>query len=205
MERLERSYPDLLNGTVRILRPGMVHLLANSGLDPDSLIMILGLSAETRTYFLPINDQTRDAVGGTHWSLLAFHSSPEGCAWSYHDSFGSSNLIHARNVKSVLSGVLRVLNPENRVALNNAKWTIDSCPQQTNGFDCGVFVIGFLEILVARLAHLKDSKRTMNWEMAGESIVPSEIVTGLLDTLRQELGAELDAAIQELEWEERRL
>jgi len=91
--------------------------------------------------FLPVNNSSTGGYeGGTgsHWSLLVYRRANE---FHYYDSAGSMNLTVATNLANnflkylEISGSANIIKPA-------------SCPQQSNGSDCGVFTIAFTRCLV---------------------------------------------------------
>ena len=53
-----------------------------------------------RVVFLAINDNSNHTVGGTHWSSLVYLQGKNG--FFHYDSYGSSNLFHAKQVAEKL-------------------------------------------------------------------------------------------------------
>lgn len=99
--------------------------------DEEINIFLEPLDAVNKSFiFFPINNNQRDQVGGSHWSLLVF-SRPEKSFYHF-DSMNPSNEnqceIFIRKIKSHLN-VDTVLH---RAA---------HCLQQNNGYDCGVHVL----------------------------------------------------------------
>ncbi|GAB6028276.1 hypothetical protein CHUAL_002456 [Chamberlinius hualienensis] len=81
--------------------------------------------------FFPINDSvSEDSPGGSHWSLLVCN---------FRDGWGR----HYDSQSSMNDGDARVLFNRLTKFLVNGKSTYEeaSCPQQNNGYDCGVHVI----------------------------------------------------------------
>lgn len=88
--------------------------------------------------FLPINDNTNFHGGCSHWSLLACHL-VTGTTVSM-----DSNSQYNFHAASSLLGKLGRLIGKLCGSLLTAK-----CPQQSNGDDCGVFVVIFAESLLS--------------------------------------------------------
>lgn len=107
-------------------------------LDIDDIPGILGPLELTgkELVFFPLNDNRETEAGGAHWSLLTWHKT-EG--FRHFDSAGNSNLTVAKDVAGRLSSALGF----DLTKIHKKP----SCPQQNNGFDCGVFVIGFMRNL----------------------------------------------------------
>ncbi|CAF0900957.1 unnamed protein product [Rotaria sp. Silwood1] len=83
---------------------------------------------------LPINDNTRVTVfGGSHWSLLIL-SIQEKILYHF-DSMSLSNDHTAKEIQQKFQAFFH-----DHVTLINCR-----CPQQKNGFDCGLYVIVIVE------------------------------------------------------------
>ncbi|EOD49322.1 ulp1 protease family protein [Neofusicoccum parvum] len=132
--------------------------------DPLTLKEALPKFSRTTHIFLPIND-CRDpnlAEGGSHWSLLLV-SVVDGVAFHY-DSLAESNDWQARNVTqkmaTLLGRSLRFIS-------------MDDCPQQENGMDCGVFVCLLMRYLLLHRLLRADSKEKVSMSMAGKNVEAS--------------------------------
>uniref|UniRef100_A0A0D9XN30 WRKY domain-containing protein n=1 Tax=Leersia perrieri TaxID=77586 RepID=A0A0D9XN30_9ORYZ len=117
-----------------LLPPSIPYLLANLP-DPASVAEPLRLPSR-RLVLLPVNDNpdVSHAEGGTHWTLLLLdNTNPvSGPRFVHHDSLPPTNLPSARR----LAAVLRPLLPNRTIPLVEGP-----TPRQTNGYDCGVFVL----------------------------------------------------------------
>lgn len=147
----------------------------------------------------PIND-SRDgscADAGTHWTLLVcWDRSGDTCSgarsvsdssngglfgrFSYYDSlggasaWGSANLAQARTLASRLAGKDVQVSP-------------GTCAHQTNGFDCGVYVLLFSEIIASAFLETRSQARPCRpsgnqwpgsapvWEDRLTSVTPMEV------------------------------
>mmetsp|Transcript_44586 Transcript_44586/g.129009 ORF Transcript_44586/g.129009 Transcript_44586/m.129009 type:complete len:244 (-) Transcript_44586:56-787(-) len=99
---------------------------------------------ERELVLCPVTDN-RDggrADAGTHWALLVGWSQHQGSGFrfTFYDSLsggicGSKSLSQAQTLASRLAG-------------RNVEVSARECPQQTNTFDCGVYVLLFSEIIV---------------------------------------------------------
>ena len=90
------------------------------------------------------NDNASKAEGGGHWSLLVFRR--EGNAngrprYEHYDSCGKANASVAKSIALTLSTLLLGPKPGTLQLVNM------DCPQQANGFDCGMYVLAFAEVL----------------------------------------------------------
>jgi hypothetical protein len=117
----------------------LVESLSRTGLGPGCHSFILPL-CDTRAFTTPLS--------GSHWTLLHWRRS---AGFAHHDSSlppegaGGGSLKTAEVVAAALAPLLGVLP-----AL--ASVTSTPCPQQTNGFDCGMHAAASMEFLAAELA-----------------------------------------------------
>ncbi|XP_075753643.1 sentrin-specific protease 8 [Pelodiscus sinensis] len=88
--------------------------------------------------FLAINDNSNQAAGGTHWSLLVYFRD-KNC-FAHYDSQRKSNSAHAKQVAGKLETFLGKRG--GRVAFVEEK-----APAQQNSYDCGMYVICNTEAL----------------------------------------------------------
>ena len=94
-----------------------------------------------RLVLLPVNDnQDTTSQGGGHWSLLAFRRlGDDGAQFEYYDSCNNSNIETARamaqNVGPMLTGA------------QGTAFRAMPTPQQSNGHDCGLYVISVAQAL----------------------------------------------------------
>ena len=124
--------------------PGAVQVLQFEEDADDLRASVLGLGlAGRRVVFLPVNDCTdleRTEAGGTHWSLLVWVACFQ--AFLHFDSHDDANEMVARAVSTRVGAALGCASP---------RFVSVPCAQQRNGYDCGVYVCLFME-LVAPLA-----------------------------------------------------
>lgn len=132
--------------------------------DPLTLKEALPNFSRTTHIFLPINDcrNVMEAEGGSHWSLLLV-SVVDGVAFHY-DSLCESNDHEARvatqKMATLLGRSLRFIS-------------MDDCPQQENGSDCGVFVCLLMRYLLLNRLLRADSKEKVSMSMAGKNVEAS--------------------------------
>eukprot|EP01134_Creolimax_fragrantissima_P007300 CFRG7300T1 len=104
--------------------------------DLEEFLIPLGLSARN-LILLPINDNNdMYEVGGTHWSLLVFDRTNN--TFNHYDSMGQYNWPSAVCLAETLSPYMG----------GHSKLVNCICPSQTNGSDCGVYVMAFAEEIV---------------------------------------------------------
>lgn len=89
---------------------------------------------------IPVNDSVvLDQAGGSHWSVL-FYSKHDHHFYHY-DSVNNFNESHAKLIAKKLSSFLK--NDESEPRFTSVKG-----PQQSNGYDCGVYMICVTEVLI---------------------------------------------------------
>ncbi|KAG8296555.1 hypothetical protein J6590_054371 [Homalodisca vitripennis] len=99
---------------------------------------------------IPVNDSPavdKPGGSGSHWSLLLYVAEME--EFLYYDSLGLKNFDHAVKISSALQTFLN----------KNVKCKITpvNVPQQSNGFDCGIYLLLFTEIIVQKIKKEKES------------------------------------------------
>ena len=110
--------------------------------------------------FVPINDQFNKSRvefsrpgGGSHWSLLLWtinNCSEDLGRWDsnfYH--FDSSKGYNASAAIRVSEKLMKVLHCNVSIAKTEISANVIECktPQQNNGYDCGLFLLGFSQVL----------------------------------------------------------
>ena len=112
--------------------PSTTFLMLQGGLEvAKSVSESLDLQ-EYSTVFFALNDNANpeSLYGGTHWSSLVVDVQSSHCI--HYDSSIGSNTHVAQRFARVLSGIFA-----KDVTLDHAR----DCPQQDNGYDCGLFCI----------------------------------------------------------------
>ena len=130
-------------------------------IDLDSV----NLDPADQFFFLPVNDGDicADSYSGTHWSLLVW--APYGKFYMFDSAGGAPN---SPNVKATAAGLAKYFlhnsSSDRKLQLPDhiaevfrrpLEITSVKCSQQTNGYDCGVFVCAFTEHLVSKLRHVR--------------------------------------------------
>lgn len=109
----------------------------------DTNTIIEPLELKDKNYiFIPINNAEKDEEG-SHWSLLFYNKSEKTCY--YLDSNKQSNIKHARIVFSKIKNYL-CTSDNNHINLR-----IVDCPQQDNGYDCGIYLLLFVDWLISTI------------------------------------------------------
>lgn len=122
----------------------------------------------------PVND-SRDGGrtdGGSHWSLLVCWSHERGAdlRFRYYDS--SSNAVVGKSLFQAETLAIRLAGQPVQV-------TLGDCAQQENGFDCGVYVLLFSEIIVDTLLQEAQRDETLQfgpwiWEDQLSQVTPEQ-------------------------------
>ncbi|XP_010520333.1 PREDICTED: NEDD8-specific protease 1 [Tarenaya hassleriana] len=123
----------------------------------------------------PVNDNTHVglAEGGTHWSSLVFYRGAN--TFFHHDSNRGSNKQFARQLYKV---VAPFLSGEDAMFREFSAET----PQQSNGYDCGIFVLAVARIICQWFETAGTKNRDELWLSDVKEIVP-----GLVTHLREEV------------------
>ncbi|XP_066325687.1 NEDD8-specific protease 1-like [Miscanthus floridulus] len=131
-----------------LLPPSIPYLLSNL---PDSAAVADPLRlASRRLVLLPVNDNPDASIaeGGSHWTLLILDkaTSPSAPRFVHHDSLpGAPNL----PVAARLADALRPLLSGSDSKRDTVPLIEGPTPRQTNGYDCGVYVMAIARALCA--------------------------------------------------------
>ncbi|XP_043275985.1 sentrin-specific protease 8-like [Venturia canescens] len=144
-EYLQHKHDDSREGKREILfiSPELTQLLKLT--EPQDYALFLEpLNAKECNYVLfPLNDcESRDAAGGSHWSLLVF-SKKEKTSFHLDSCKGVNRKIALQFTNSIMDYFLGSSNT-NFVEMPN-------CPQQDNGYDCGLFALCFAAIILQQV------------------------------------------------------
>ena len=90
-------------------------------------------------FLFPINDNTENKVGGTHWSLLVCDKAATGLS-HYDSSYSKSNQSTAKLVSKILSSTV----------FKGCDYCEADAEVQTNCYDCGVHLLMNAERAVAQ-------------------------------------------------------
>ncbi|KAK2580705.1 hypothetical protein KPH14_011335 [Odynerus spinipes] len=125
----------------------------------DIFLEPIGVHA-SKFIFFPLNNMDRkDAAGGTHWSLLVYSKPEETC---YH--FNSSKGYNESVALDFSKKLMLYIHP------NSDETFVDiDCPQQDNGYDCGLYVLCFTDI-VSRYALENGKVSGCNLDMVNISV-----------------------------------
>lgn len=105
-----------------------------------------------RMILVPISDASDlgTTFRGSHWSLLAYY--PSENLFEHYDSMRTSG--HQRRAAPLAAQKLT------RLLGGDLSMSIVETPQQTNGYDCGAFVLYFAKLLVDN-AHIDEDRAKM--------------------------------------------
>jgi sentrin-specific protease 8 len=126
---------------VLLVSPSVSFLLAQSPCQSDNHAIVEMLNVGSKDWVLfAINDHTSvHAIGGTHWSLLVYVKQT-GSFRHYDSSPGRrSRIASARLIRQISSSMA----PGIDCTLTH----VDLMPQQSNGYDCGVYVLKLMELI----------------------------------------------------------
>lgn len=150
------------------------------------------------------NDDLSGGDSGTHWSLLVYDRSSN--TFSHHDSMEGVNNSHAMKLFEAVKGFMGPTakpntasssTPKGRmkkkkdvgatakaVAVADAEPSFIECdtPQQTNGYDCGLYVIAIAKVICQWHSSKKKGKES-NWISA----IERQVNASLEMTMRDEL------------------
>lgn len=97
--------------------------------------------SECKCILFPLNNcDSKDAAGGSHWSLLVYCKRDKTC-YHFDSSTGYNGNIASKFASNVMSYLLDKDEP--------AKQFIElDCPQQDNGYDCGIYVLCLTDVII---------------------------------------------------------
>jgi hypothetical protein len=116
--------------------------------DDDELTISLGINNAV-WLFAPVNDNDSFNASSNHWSLLLYHIR-SGNSFHFDSSSG-----YNREASIKVAARIAIFTKSCRAGIFTAQQTVfqvSGCPQQHNGYDCGVFCLLFAEHIVAYLS-----------------------------------------------------
>ncbi|XP_012282015.1 sentrin-specific protease 8-like [Orussus abietinus] len=136
-------YFEYLNRTssskdIFFISPELTQLLKMTGPEDYSAFLDPLDISQCKILCFALNDcSSKDSVGGSHWSLLVFSRREEKC---FH--FDSSKGMNQRIARLFSKKIIRYsLDKE------ADNYVESDCPQQDNGYDCGLFVLCFADLI----------------------------------------------------------
>ncbi|KAG8322188.1 hypothetical protein J6590_028259 [Homalodisca vitripennis] len=141
-----------------VMNPLIVHAIKNC-LDFGYLVDPLELSSKN-VVIMPVNDLEKldEEVSGTHWSTLLYDKATN--QFCHFDSYNNYNLISAKKVAEKFSNYIG--GSALSATFNSVK-----CPQQLNGYDCGVLMCWVIESLVHDIV----TDGTFNFEFIQKAVL----------------------------------
>lgn len=134
--------------------------------DTDYIFIDLNLS-EQNYIVIPVNDSPAvDTPGGSgsHWSFLLYIKQQN--QYFYFDSCGKHNYAHASTITTKLKKYL-----ENN---SDSPITIVPVPQQKNGYECGIYMLLYIDVVINSLLL---GKSTEDWNSLIPSVTESDLLT----------------------------
>ena len=137
-----RTFKDIAPEEILLVTPAQSHFIAMAE-DQDAASQLAEMMWEHKDIiFLPVNDASiKKGSEGRHWSLLTMLRTKEGnnatsfTAILFDSAQLPSHVRRARVLTHKLIGDLATLQ-------------IGQCASQANGYDCGIYVLIFTEILI---------------------------------------------------------
>ncbi|XP_072880862.1 sentrin-specific protease 8 [Hemitrygon akajei] len=139
-----------LEGNVCFISPEVTQFIKCTASQEELAIFLEPLALDQKSLvFLAVNDNSVQAAGGSHWSLL-FYSRERNC-FSHYDSCSSMNESHARQIARKLQ---YFLGTQSKVPFFE-----ELAPVQKNSYDCGMYVICNTEALCEQ--YLRRDQRSL--------------------------------------------
>ncbi|XP_059144786.1 sentrin-specific protease 8-like [Physella acuta] len=125
---------------IALISPSIAQLMRFATVE-DLAVLLEPLHLPSKQYvFVAINDNADPSqVGGTHWSLMVYVKSKQ--EFQHFDALKGSNQAIARKF-------VDKLQPFVQAPRGKLKFIEMDCPQQTNSFDCGMYLIAMTEHLI---------------------------------------------------------
>lgn len=92
--------------------------------------------------FFPLNDcDSRVDASGTHWTLLVYSRASEAC-YHYDSIQGAARMVAYDFAKNLIKYFVGA-----DISTTDKRYREMCCPQQDNGYDCGLYVICLTELI----------------------------------------------------------
>lgn len=123
------------------ISPEVTQYIKMSGEDEIGIFVTpLDLPQKDHIFLAVNNNSSYSTVGGSHWSLLVYNK--ENQSFSHFDSMNRSNSMEAKQLVIQLQPLV--------TETGIANYVDEVCPQQQNGYDCGLFVVCIAEFLCGK-------------------------------------------------------
>ncbi|KAH7560972.1 hypothetical protein ACOSP7_016499 [Xanthoceras sorbifolium] len=128
----------------------------------------------------PVNDNidVSLAEGGSHWSLLAYERNEN--VFVHHDS---NRRINGMQARKLFRAVVGFMGGDSGLASNARYLECTDSPQQTNGYDCGVYVTAIGRAICSWNA----SSERKNTESLWFSVVKEQVTPSTVTEMRKEI------------------
>ena len=157
---LERKYKDLIKEHYcKIFYPPVAQLLQNYPYETAVQCLPHLDITQFKLIFFPFSDFNPETQSATHWSLLFIDNRNGDMILQHFDSHNQANWTEAQKLSELLG---RAFNFEAK----NLKM-FDS-PTQTNGYDCGIYVLAFIDALIEHRGDSEAAKRVLTPEYTHE-------------------------------------
>ena len=173
MKQAENYYGnDLETNKILLLQPAIVQILQLYGKEDVREQKKQLKLANYDWIFFPVNDRknTMDGDGGSHFSLVIYSKKEHRF---FH--FDPLNGLNRRSALDLMTNILdseSVTNEDNIYKLPDFEEA--SCEKQKNGFDCGLFILGYMDEAITSI--LKgNSPRELSAPKGGASMLRFEL------------------------------
>lgn len=177
---------------IACLDPAVVSFLRLQAEEEEDEDLVVSLGMNNATWVvLPVNDNESFTSSSNHWSLLLFHIHS---GKSFH--FDSSRGFNTHSSTKVAARVATLTRTSRGDIEADQVVQVSGCPQQGNGFDCGVYCILFAKYICDYLSNDGDMLVTSVIGSGGR--VLSRILSDQLEgdqstALRLEAAADIEA------------
>lgn len=140
---LERKYQDLLQKKFfYILMPQVSQVIQTQTPETSKLLVPKASFEDYKLLFFPISDFSYATKSATHWSLLYVDNRNGEKRIRHYDSHSQLNIKPAIKFASLISQIYQL--PSADVEMLN-------CSTQQNMFDCGIYVLAYIDNLIEKL------------------------------------------------------
>ncbi|XP_015198989.2 sentrin-specific protease 8 [Lepisosteus oculatus] len=127
-----------LRGAACFISPEVTQFIKCASSQQELALFLEPLGLPRRRWvFLAVNDNSSQAAGGTHWSLLLYRR--DRGRFAHYDSHSGGNALHARRIAAKLEAFLG--------SAGGVPFAEEPAPAQQNSYDCGMYVICMAEAL----------------------------------------------------------
>ena len=160
------------------------------GDDADAACVVEDLSLTSKDLlFIPLNDAdaTNARQRGTHWRLLVFCKSTQ----TFHLYDSSSRSTGGEDFGAQANALVARLSPFLISDDSSHQKRQEPCPQQVNGYDCGMYVISLVQFLCSSFSnkdHGKEGKDSNSDRTIPDS--PSDLAASIKELITPEYVTE---------------